>query len=238
MSSKTFNPFKDLNLTKCREVLLKYSLLITHEGMPFQIWHQLRERLTDLFFQIINSLIESFGVKFTCLGCKHWILYVLLFYLQYWPVQTGAPASGAVNIGNFSCLFQTAEIQIPVNKYECPQRLSFSLGNLFWDSFTNHNTVNYLHHGINITTNQRLSPKFQGNGNTIIISDSQTSPLLIFPEGGGHLYTGYSFLSVKTIKICKIAGWQNLIEPHIVSKIFLVLKENLSKFSASVAMLL
>ena len=111
---------KILNLTKCREVLVKYSLLITHEGMPIQIWHQVRERLTDSFFQIINSLIESFGIKFTCLGCKRWILYVLLFYLQYWPVQTGAPASGAVNIGNFSCLFQTAEIQIPVNKYESP----------------------------------------------------------------------------------------------------------------------
>ena len=63
---------------------------------------------------------------------------------------------------------------MPVNKYECPQRLSFSLRNLFWDSFTNHNTGNYLRHGINITTNQRLSPTFRGNGNTIIVGDSQS----------------------------------------------------------------
>ena len=92
-----------------------------------------------------------------------------------------------LNIGglNFSCLFERAEIQIPVNKYECPQRLSFSPGNLFWGSFTNHNTGNYLREGINITTNQRLSPTFRGKGNTIIVGDSQTSPPPIFPEGGG-----------------------------------------------------
>ena len=56
-----------------------------------------------------------------------------LFYLQYRPVQTDAPTTGAANIGglNFSCLFEIAEIQTPVNKYECPQRLSFSPGNLF-----------------------------------------------------------------------------------------------------------
>ena len=145
-----------------------------------------------IFFQIINSSIKSCGVKLTCLGCKRWILYVLLLYLQYRPVQTDAPATGAVNIGglNFLCLFQRAEIQIPVNKCECPQRLSFFLGNLFWDSFSNHNTGNYLRHGINITTNQRLFLTFRGNGNTIIVGDSQTSPLPIFPEGGGRLYTG------------------------------------------------
>ena len=67
----------------------------------------------------------------------------------------------------------------------CPQKLSFSPGNLFWDSFTNRNTGNYLRHGINITTNQRLSPTFRGNGNTIISGDSQMSLLSIFSEGGG-----------------------------------------------------
>ena len=92
------------------------------------------------------------------------------------PRASSKTPTGAANIGglNFSCLFQRAEIQMPVNKYECPQRLSFSLGNLFWDSFTNHNTGNYLRHGINITTNQRLSPTFRGNGNTIIVGDSQS----------------------------------------------------------------
>ena len=125
-----------------------------------------------IFFQIINSLIESFWGK-------------------YRPVQTDAPATGATNIGglNFSWLFERTEIQIPVNKYECPQRLSFSPGNLFWGSFTNHNTGNYLRHGINITTNQRLSPTFRGNGNTIIVGDSQTSPLPIFPKEGGDVCT-------------------------------------------------
>ena len=136
---------------------------------------------------MINSLIESFWGKLDL----PWLLTLdfvcLLFYLQFRPVQTDAPATGAANIGglNFSCLFERAEIQIPVNKHECPQRLRFSPGNLFWGSFTNHNTGNYLRHGIKITTNQRLSPAFWGNGSTIIVNDSQTSPLPIFPEGGG-----------------------------------------------------
>ena len=39
------------NLTKYREVLVKYSLLITHAEMPLWIWHQLWERLTDSFFK-------------------------------------------------------------------------------------------------------------------------------------------------------------------------------------------
>ena len=143
--------------------------------------------LTDSFFQIIRSVKESFWGKLDL----PWLLTLdfvcLLFYLQYRPVQTEAPATRAANIGglNFSCPFEKAEMQIPVNNYEWPQRLSFSLGNLFWGSFTNHNTGNYLDHGINITTNQRLSPTFRGNGNTIIVGDSQTSPLPIFPEGGG-----------------------------------------------------
>ena len=49
-----------------------------------------------------------------------------------------------------------------------PQRLRFSPGTLFWDSFTNHNTGNYSRHCIDITTNQRFSPIFR-----------------IFSEGGG-----------------------------------------------------
>ena len=49
-----------------------------------------------------------------------------------------------------------------------PQRLRFSPGTLFWDSFTNHNTGNYSRHGIDITTNQRFSPIFR-----------------FFSEGGG-----------------------------------------------------
>ena len=104
-------------------------------------------------------------------------------------ISVRPPATSAANIGglNFTCLFQRAKIQ--VNKYKCGKlstlRLSFSLGNLFSDSFTNHNTWNYLRHGINITTNQRLSPTFAGNGNTIIVRDSQASLLLIFSEGGG-----------------------------------------------------
>ena len=42
---------KIFNLTKYREVLVKYSLLITHAEMLLWIWHQLQERLTDSFFK-------------------------------------------------------------------------------------------------------------------------------------------------------------------------------------------
>ena len=37
----------------------------------------------------------------------------------------------------------------------------------FWDSFTNHNTGNYLRHGIKLTANQRLSPTLRENQNAI-----------------------------------------------------------------------
>ena len=101
--------------------------------------------------------------------------------------NTATGIYNTANIGglNFSCLFERAEIQIPVNRCECLQSLNFSPGNLFWGSFTSHNTGNYFRQGINVTTNERLSPTFRGNGNTIIVGDSQTSPLPIFPEGEG-----------------------------------------------------
>ena len=66
-----------------------------------------------------------------------------------------------------------------------------SFPGVFWDSFTNHNTGNYLRHGINITTNQRLSPTLRGNANTIKDGDWQTSLSPPFSEGRG-LYTGRS----------------------------------------------
>ena len=50
----------------------------------------------------------------------------------------------------------------------------------FWDSFTYHNSENYSGQGINMLTNQRLSPTFRENQNTINGSDSQTSLSLIF----------------------------------------------------------
>ena len=164
-----------------------------------------------------NSLIESFWGKLDLLWLLTLDFVCLLFYLQYRLVQTDAPATSAANIGglNFSCLFERAEIQIPVNKYECPQRLSFSPGNLFWGSFTNHNNGNYLRHGINITTNQRLSPTFRGNGNTIIVGDSQTSPLPIFPEGGG---TSVHRLNKERFKYP--LPWENkiILKPHPKAK--------------------
>ena len=60
-----------------------------------------------------------------------------------------------------------------------------------------------LCHGINITTNQRLSPTFGGNRNTNIVSNSQTSPLPIFPEGVGmyvHRLKPQMWLPCRSVK--------------------------------------
>ena len=62
---------KIFNLTKYSEVLVKYSQLITHAEMPLWIWHQLGEQRNGFIFQIINSLIESWGVCLTCLDCNN-----------------------------------------------------------------------------------------------------------------------------------------------------------------------
>ena len=53
-----------------------------------------------------------------------------------------------------------------------PSEADVFLGEIF-DSFTYHNSGNYSGQGINMPTNQRLSPTFQGNQNTINVSDSQ-----------------------------------------------------------------
>ena len=56
-------------------------------------------------------------------------------------------------------------------------------------------------------TLQRLSPAFWGNGNMIIVGDSQTSPRATFPEGGGtsvHRLPGNQ---------CEMSHFQLLWEP-------------------------
>ena len=60
------------NLTKYREVLVKYSRLITHAEMPLSALNLTPVTgTTDGFiFQIINSLIESWGVCLTWFDCK------------------------------------------------------------------------------------------------------------------------------------------------------------------------
>ena len=169
MSSKTFNPFKDFQSDQMQRS--SHKIFTAHYA-----YRNADVNLTPVtgttngsFFQIINSLTESFWGKLDLPWLWTLDFVCLLFYLQYRRVQTDALATGAANIGslNFPGLFERTEIQIPVNRYECPQRLSFSLGNLFWGSFTNYNTGNYLRRGVNSTTNQRLSPTFRGNGNTI-----------------------------------------------------------------------
>ena len=115
---------------------------------------------------------------------KIWILYILLLFFTI-LTRRDRRTSNRCSLKH-RCLFQRAEKQ--ESKYKCAklstQRVIFRQ-DLFWGSFTSHNSGNYLRHGINITTNQRLSPAFRGNGNTIIVGDSQTSPLPIFPEGRG-----------------------------------------------------
>ena len=67
-----------------------------------------------------------------------------------------------------------------------------------------YNTGNYLRHGINIT---EAVPSIPGNGNMIIVGDSQMSPRATFPEGGGtsvHRLPGNQ---------CEMSHFQLLWEP-------------------------
>ena len=133
MSPETFNPFKDFKSDQVQRSSLKiFTAHYAYRNADLNLT-PVMGTTNGFIFQVINSLIESFWGKLDL----PWLLTLdfvcLLFYLQYRPAHTDAPTTGAANIGglNFSCLFERAEIQIPVNKYECPQRLSFSPGNLF-----------------------------------------------------------------------------------------------------------
>ena len=73
-----------------------------------------------------------------------------------------------------------------------------------------------MRHGINIATNQRLSPTFRGNGNTIFVGDSQTFPLPIFPEGVGtsvhRLKIVPPLLALKIVgNICRRKGCATIV---------------------------
>ena len=133
MSFKTFNPFKDFQSDQMQRSSLKiFTAHSSYRNADLNLT-PVTGTTNGSFFQINNSVIQSFWGKLDL----PWLLTLdfvyLLFYLPYRPVQTDAPATGAANIGglNFSCLFEKAEIQISVNKNECPQRLSLSSGNLF-----------------------------------------------------------------------------------------------------------
>ena len=120
---------------------------------------------------------------------KRWILYVLLFYLRQPPEENRRTRNRCNKHRwsvNLTCLLQRAEIQ--VNKYKCgtlSTKAEVFPENLFWNFFTNHNTGNYLRHGNDITTNQRLFPTLRGNGNTINDGDSKTSlhPIFFWKRG-------------------------------------------------------
>ena len=148
----------------------------------------------DSFFQIINSLIESLWGKLDL----PWLLTLdfvcLLFYLQYRPVQTDAPATRAANIVSldFSCLFKRAEIPIPVNKYECPQKLSFPQG-IYSEVHLPITTPEII--CIKALTLQliRSCPQHSGETRTRLSSVIHRRLLSrFFLRKGGHLYTGYN----------------------------------------------
>ena len=97
MSSKTFNPFKDFQPDQMQRSSVR--IFTTHSAY-FDTSYG--ERLTDSFFQIVNSVIESFWGKLDLLWLLTLDFACLLFYLQYRPVQTDAPATGAANIGGLN----------------------------------------------------------------------------------------------------------------------------------------
>ena len=86
MSSKTFSPFKDFQSDQmqrsCRKIFTTHFACMNAGSNLTPVTGTTNPGLTDSFSQIINSLIESFELKLTCLACKRWILHVLLFYLK------------------------------------------------------------------------------------------------------------------------------------------------------------
>ena len=77
---------------------------------------------------------------------------------------------------------------------------------LFPDSFTNHNTENYLRHGINITTNQRLSQHSGETGKRLSSAIHRRLLSRFFLREGGRLYTGYS-ISKSEKGFTKLFSW-------------------------------
>ena len=73
--------------------------------------------------------------------------------------------------------------------------ISIKCGGYPWNSFTNHNTRNYLHCGNNITANQRLSPIFCGNQNTInnVATKTTLFPTFFFLGEGVAVHTQATF---------------------------------------------
>ena len=100
-------------------------------------------------------------------------------------MRTHASAIGAANISDLTshAYVQKAAKRVNMNCFGKMSANAYVF--LRKDSFTNHNTGNFLRHSINITANQRLFPTFQGNQNTIIGGAIQTSLSPILFEGGG-----------------------------------------------------
>ena len=67
---RNFIHSKIFNLSKYREVLVTYSLLITHVQNAELNLTPVTGTTNGFIFQIINSLIESWGVRLTCLDCN------------------------------------------------------------------------------------------------------------------------------------------------------------------------
>ena len=99
---------KIFNLTKYREVFVKYSLLITHAEMPLWIWHQLGERRNGFTFQIINSLIESWGVRLTCLDCN---MYFICRFSDALSYMMSCKMKNRSSFGYYNSIYSSANGQ-------------------------------------------------------------------------------------------------------------------------------
>ena len=72
MSSKKFHPFKDFQFVQVQRS--SRNIFTVHYAcrMPSWIWHYVTGITNGfIFFQIFNSLTESWGVHLTCLDCKY-----------------------------------------------------------------------------------------------------------------------------------------------------------------------
>ena len=111
-----FNPFKDFQPDQMQRSSLKiFTAHYAYRNADLNLTPVTGTTNGFIFSnnQFINRIFQCGKLDLPWLLTLDFVC--LLFYLQYRPVQTDTPATGAANIGglNFSCLFERAEIQMP-----------------------------------------------------------------------------------------------------------------------------
>ena len=147
------------------KIVITLTEFITNEACQEAGWRLCTWRLLAEHLRAMSTLKSRYQI---------WILYIRLLLFTI-PTTRDRRTSNWCSLKHRTRVAYSREPKYKktnINALSCPRKGWVFPQDLFWGSFTSHNSGNYLRHGINITTNQRLSPTFRGNGNTIIVGDS------------------------------------------------------------------